>query len=151
MGTFHVSSEIRIRPADLYVTKGHRQHGVVMVGDAFATSCPAAGTGTTKVLTDVERLCNLYIPRWLATDGMDEGKIGAFYDDPAKTACDAQSALRADYTRSLALDEKLRWRVRRAGWSVIDVAGEAFPRLLGWLGRRKELAYVSQSRIRAAE
>ena len=62
-----------------------RQAGVVLVGDAFATSCPAAGTGTGKVFTDVERLCNVHIPRWLATPGMGADKIAAFYDDPVKT------------------------------------------------------------------
>ena len=71
MGEFRVSGPIKIRPADLCVTEDHLQPGIVLVGDAFSTSCPAAGTGTTKVFTDVERLCNVYIPRWLATEGMD--------------------------------------------------------------------------------
>ena len=75
MGGFKVSGSIKIRPADLCVTEGHIQPGIVLVGDAFSTSCPAAGTGTTKVFTDVERLCNVYIPQWLATDGMDAEKI----------------------------------------------------------------------------
>jgi 2-polyprenyl-6-methoxyphenol hydroxylase-like FAD-dependent oxidoreductase len=38
------------------------QPGLVLVGDAFSTSCRAAGTGCDKVFTDVERLCNVYIP-----------------------------------------------------------------------------------------
>jgi len=94
-GKFKVTGQIKIRPADLYVTEGHRQPGIVLIGDAFATSCPAAGTGTDKVFTDVERLCNVYIPDWLTTDGMDEDKIAAFYDDPVKTACDARSTAKA--------------------------------------------------------
>ena len=53
MGDFRVSGPVKIRPADLYVADGHLQPGVVLVGDAFSTSCPAAGTGTTKVFTDV--------------------------------------------------------------------------------------------------
>ena len=84
MGDFAVTDFVKIRPVDLYVTKGHRQPGVVLVGDAFATSCPAAGTGARKVLIDVERLCNVHIPQWLATPGMGEEKIAAFYDDPVK-------------------------------------------------------------------
>ena len=92
MGDFTVPSFVQIRPVDLYVTKGYRQDGIVLVGDAFATSCPAAGTGARKVLVDVERLCNVHIPRWLATPGMGEAKIAAFYDDPVKLACDALSA-----------------------------------------------------------
>ena len=88
MGDFTVPGFVKIRPVDLYVTKGYRQDGIVLVGDAFATSCPAAGTGARKVLTDVERLCNVHIPRWLTTPGMGEAKIAAFYDDPVKQACD---------------------------------------------------------------
>ena len=71
-GEFEIAGDVKIRPADLYVSSGHRQPGIVLVGDAFETSCPVTGTGTDKVFTDVERLCNVHIPDWLATDGMDE-------------------------------------------------------------------------------
>ena len=91
IGDFEVVSDVKIRPVDLYVTKGHRQAGVVLAGDAFATSCPAAGTGANKVFCDVERLCNVYIPHWLASGGMGEEKIAAFYDDPVKRANDELS------------------------------------------------------------
>ena len=87
--------------------------GVVLVGDAFATSCPAAGTGTDKVLTDVERLCNVHIPHWLATDGMGADKIATFYDDPVKVACDAFNLAKAYHLRSLTLDNSLQWRAQR--------------------------------------
>jgi 2-polyprenyl-6-methoxyphenol hydroxylase-like FAD-dependent oxidoreductase len=85
----------------------------VLVGDAFSTSCPAAGTGTTKVFTDVERLCNVYIPQWLATDGMDAEKITTFYDDPVKTACEARCLAKAYHLRSLSIDNGLAWRAKR--------------------------------------
>ena len=77
-GNFKIAGEIKIRPADLYVSTGYRQAGIVLVGDAFATSCPVTGTGTDKVFTDVAQLCNVHIPDWLATDGMGEDKIAAF-------------------------------------------------------------------------
>ncbi len=125
IGDFELISDIEIRPVDLYGTRGHRQPGVVLVGDAFGTSCPAAGTGIAKVLTDVERLCNVYIPRWLATDGMGAEKVAAFYDDREKTACDAHSMHLAHYMRSLATDRALRWRVRRAGWFSLQLANGA--------------------------
>ena len=105
-GDFEVAGDIRIRPADLYVSSGHRQPGMVLVGDAFETSCPVTGTGTDKVFTDVERLCNVHIPNWLATDGMDETKIAAFYDDPVKTACDAWSSAKAYSFRSVSIDDR---------------------------------------------
>lgn len=112
-GDFEVTGDVKIRPVDLYVTKGHRRPGIVLVGDAFATSCPAAGTGVSKVFTDVERLCNFYIPRWLVTPGMGGEKIAAFYDDAVKTACDLESAAKAHYLRSLSIDAGLSWQARR--------------------------------------
>jgi 2-polyprenyl-6-methoxyphenol hydroxylase-like FAD-dependent oxidoreductase len=107
--------DVKIRPVDLYVSKGYRQAGIVLVGDAFGTSCPAAGTGCNKVLTDVERLCNVHIPRWLATAGMGEDKIATFYDDDVKIASDKYSADKAYYLRSLSTEAALAWRARRWG------------------------------------
>lgn len=133
MGDFKVADPVKVRPADLYVTDGHRQAGVVLVGDAFATSCPAAGTGTTKVFTDVERLCNVHIPNWLATAGMDVEKISAFYDDPVKTACDAMSNRKAYDLRSLTLDDGLAWRAQRWARFFIRLAQ------WGWRSIRKRV------------
>jgi 2-polyprenyl-6-methoxyphenol hydroxylase-like FAD-dependent oxidoreductase len=115
MGDFDVKGDVKIRPVDLTVSSGYRQAGIVLVGDAFATSCPAAGTGTNKVLTDVERLCNVHIPRWLASDGMGVEKVAAFYDDPVKQACDEHSSAKAYYLRSLSTDAGLAWTARRWG------------------------------------
>jgi 2-polyprenyl-6-methoxyphenol hydroxylase-like FAD-dependent oxidoreductase len=113
MGEFKVNGPVKIRPADLCVTEGHLQPGIVLVGDAFSTSCPAAGTGTTKVFTDVERLCNVHIPRWLASEGMNAGKIEEFYQDPVKVACEARCLAKAYHLRSLSIDNGLSWRARR--------------------------------------
>jgi 2-polyprenyl-6-methoxyphenol hydroxylase-like FAD-dependent oxidoreductase len=107
--------DVKIRPVDLYVSKGFRQAGIVLVGDAFATSCPAAGTGCNKVFTDVERLCNVHVPRWLTTAEMGKDKIAAFYDDEVKIACDKFSADKAHYLRSLSTETGLAWRARRGG------------------------------------
>jgi 2-polyprenyl-6-methoxyphenol hydroxylase-like FAD-dependent oxidoreductase len=122
-GPFDISGDIRIRPADLYVSTGYRQAGVVLVGDAFETTCPVTGTGTDKVFTDVERLCNVYIPGWLRTEGMDEAKIVAFYDDPVKKACDAWSLAKAYSFRSVSIDTGVYWAAQR--WA----------RFLAWLGK----------------
>ena len=122
MGEFKVSTPVKIRPADLYVTEGHVQPGIVLVGDAFSTSCPAAGTGTTKVFTDVERLCNVHIPQWLASDGMDVGKIEAFYNDPVKTACEARSLAKAYHLRSVSIDNGLSWRAQRWARFIVRLA-----------------------------
>jgi 2-polyprenyl-6-methoxyphenol hydroxylase-like FAD-dependent oxidoreductase len=135
-GEFDVTGRIQIRPADLYVTEGHRQPGIVLIGDAFATSCPAAGTGTDKVFTDVERLCNVYIPDWLAMDGMDEDKIAAFYDDPVKTACDAWSTAKAYRLRSLSVDNGISWRARRWARFIARLGEGTLRRVRGRLEAR---------------
>ena len=122
MGEFKVSGPVKIRPADLCVTEGYLQPGIVLVGDAFSTSCPAAGTGTTKVFTDVERLCNVYIPQWLATDGMAAEKIAGFYNDSEKTACDARCLAKAYHLRSLSIDNGLSWRAQRWGRFIVRLS-----------------------------
>ena len=113
MGDFEVEGYIKIRPVDLYITHGHRQPGVVLVGDAFSTSCPAAGTGARKAMMDVERLCHVYIPQWLATPGMDADKIAAFYADPVKRACDGFCHDKAFGLRAFSTDPSIAWRMRR--------------------------------------
>jgi 2-polyprenyl-6-methoxyphenol hydroxylase-like FAD-dependent oxidoreductase len=115
IGDVAVTGDMNIRPVDLTAVKGHRQPGVVLVGDAFSTSCPAAGTGVNKVLTDVERLCNVHVPCWFASPGMGAEKIAAFYDDPVKQACDADSAAMAFYVRSISIDAGILWQARRWG------------------------------------
>jgi 2-polyprenyl-6-methoxyphenol hydroxylase-like FAD-dependent oxidoreductase len=128
-GAFEVRGDIRIRPADLCVSSGYHQPGVVLVGDAFETSCPVTGTGTDKVFTDVERLCNIHIPCWLATDGMGIDKIAGFYDDPVKQACDAWSAAKAYSFRAVSIDSGFYWRAQR--WArFIAWSGEGLLRQL---------------------
>jgi 2-polyprenyl-6-methoxyphenol hydroxylase-like FAD-dependent oxidoreductase len=122
IGEFAVPGDVKIRPADLYVNSGYRRAGIVLVGDAFASSCPVTGTGTDKVFTDVAQLCNVHIPAWLVTDGMGEDKIAAFYDDPVKLACDAWAMEKALSFRSVSIDDGLYWRLQR--WA----------RFLSWLG-----------------
>ena len=120
-------SEVKIRPVDLYVSKGFRQAGIVLVGDAFATSCPAAGTGCNKVFTDVERLCNFHIPRWR---GMGKDKIAAFYDDEVKVACDKFCREKAYYLRSVSVETGLAWRARRLA-KFLGHAGKGMAREAG--------------------
>lgn len=112
-GPFEIKGEVKIRPIDLYVNDAQGLPGVVLVGDAYATSCPVAGTGCDKVLTDVERLCNVYIPEWLASDGMGAAKIAAFYADPVKRACDDWAAAKAFDFRSVSTATSPYWVAQR--------------------------------------
>ena len=130
MGAFEAMDFIKVRPVDLYISEGYQQPGVVMVGDAFSTSCPAAGTGARKVLVDVERLCNVHIPRWLATPGMGADKIAAFYADPVKRACDAFCADKAFGLRSFSIDPSPSWAARRWAKFVLHRGRGALRRML---------------------
>jgi 2-polyprenyl-6-methoxyphenol hydroxylase-like FAD-dependent oxidoreductase len=122
-------SDVKIRPVDLVVSTNYRQAGIVLAGDAFATSCPAAGTGCNKVLTDVELLCNYHIPRWLASDGMGADKIAGFYDDPVKVACEAFSRDKALFLRALSTETGALWQARRLMRFVGGVSLGALRRL----------------------
>jgi 2-polyprenyl-6-methoxyphenol hydroxylase-like FAD-dependent oxidoreductase len=113
IGAYDIAGPVQIRPADLYVTTNVEQAGVVLIGDAFSTSCPAAGTGTGKVFTDVERLGNVHIPRWFATDGMGVEKIAAFYADEVREAYHEHSAHKAFHLRALSIEPGVAWAARR--------------------------------------
>jgi 2-polyprenyl-6-methoxyphenol hydroxylase-like FAD-dependent oxidoreductase len=136
-GEFEIAGDVRIRPADLYVSEEYHQPGMVLVGDAFQTTCPVTGTGTDKVFTDVERLCNVHIPNWLATDGMAQDKIAAFYDDPEKTDCDAWSMAKAYNFRSVSIDNSLYWQAQRwarfAAWLSEGTLRRISERINPWL------------------
>jgi 2-polyprenyl-6-methoxyphenol hydroxylase-like FAD-dependent oxidoreductase len=98
---------------DLSIAENVNQDGVVLIGDAFQTSCPAAGTGVTRLLTDIDRLCNVLIPQWLITPGIGEEKIQEFYSDPIKQAIDSEAMRIAHYRRSLTVNHSLQWGLRR--------------------------------------
>lgn len=114
IGKFKVISHVRVRPVDLYQNHPSKTcDGVVFIGDAYATSCPGAGTGTTKAMNDVNILCEKYIPEWLKADKIDAKMIDAFYQDEDKKAGDASSLNAAYFLRSISIDKSLIWGARR--------------------------------------
>jgi 2-polyprenyl-6-methoxyphenol hydroxylase-like FAD-dependent oxidoreductase len=114
LGDFRAVGPVVARPIDLYVAENVRQDGVVLIGDAFQACCPATGMGMVRLLTDIEQLCTVHAPAWLATPGMGAGKIAAFYDDPVKRACDAKALHDSEYRRSVSTMTGLGWNVHRA-------------------------------------
>ncbi|MDX8536306.1 NAD(P)/FAD-dependent oxidoreductase [Mesorhizobium abyssinicae] len=112
-GDFEVMDKVESWLTDITVAENCVKDGVVLIGDAYQTSCPAAGTGVSRLLTDVERLCKAHVPQWLASPGMAAAKIAAFYGDPAKLAMDAHGLQLADFRRRLTIENDLRWRARR--------------------------------------
>lgn len=89
------------------------QPGLVLIGDAYRTSCPAVGSGLSCLLVDVERLAH-HAPRWLATPGMGTDKIGAFYGDEAKRVSDEQTHRVAIARRQSVTSRSLANQLRRA-------------------------------------
>jgi 2-polyprenyl-6-methoxyphenol hydroxylase-like FAD-dependent oxidoreductase len=133
LGDFQVVDKVQNWLMDLYVVENHRCDGVVLIGDSFQTSCPAAGTGVSRLLTDVDRLCNVHLPHWFKTPGMAAGKLAQFYDDSVKQASDNRATRLAGYRRSLAIDPRMRWVLERQQVYLRR-------RLIGWVrklgGRR---------------
>ncbi|WP_244069489.1 NAD(P)/FAD-dependent oxidoreductase [Bradyrhizobium sp. Ce-3] len=113
LGDFQIVGQVQNWVMDLSVTEGHLQPGVVLIGDAFQTNCPAAGTGVSRLLVDIERLCTEYVPRWLETDGMGIEKITQFYADPDKLASDRHSLQLARYREALTSKTDVRWTTQR--------------------------------------
>src|SRR5256886_1247321 len=144
-GKFDVTGDVKIRPADLYVSSGHRQAGIVLVGDAFQTTCPVTGTGSDKVFTDVERLCRIHIPAWLATEGMGAEKIASFYDDPVKKACDAWANAKAYNFKSVSIDRGLYWSAQRWARFFVRLASGWKRRLGTPFGANASLLHSSSS------
>lgn len=136
-GPFRIVGPVKMRPIDLYETTGYLTPGLVLVGDAFGTACPAGGSGARKALVDVERLCNGHVSRWLATPGMGVEKIASFYADPEKVAHDRRSLALAYSIKAMALDESpifwaRRWMklaLTRVRWAKIALSS-AFSRPL---------------------
>jgi 2-polyprenyl-6-methoxyphenol hydroxylase-like FAD-dependent oxidoreductase len=112
IGKFAVAGQMRIRPADLYVSEEYLRPGLILIGDAFSTSCPAAGTGSGKAFSDVVCL-QRHVGAWLATPGMAADKIAAFYEDADRLAYHRRALAKAYDLRSLCIDSSPRWALAR--------------------------------------
>jgi 2-polyprenyl-6-methoxyphenol hydroxylase-like FAD-dependent oxidoreductase len=111
-GAFQITSRVEMCPVDLYRVEGHIQPGLVLIGDAYQSVCPTTGMGLSKVLTDVDVLCDC-VPGWLKTSGMDVVKIARFYDDPLKKACDDKALRKAMFFRTFSTNPSLHWHIYR--------------------------------------
>jgi 2-polyprenyl-6-methoxyphenol hydroxylase-like FAD-dependent oxidoreductase len=123
IGKYRVTSEVDSGRVDLYKVNEHSLPGVVMIGDAFQNTCPAAGMGLDKVLTDVDVVSEC-IPGWLASPGMSGNKLADFYEHPRKRETDSEALQRAQDHRRLVVDQSLRWRIHRQlvhlKWQVLS-------------------------------
>jgi 2-polyprenyl-6-methoxyphenol hydroxylase-like FAD-dependent oxidoreductase len=101
-----------MRTVDLYTVDDHVRPGIVLIGDASQTPCPALGMGLSHALTDVARL-GTYLAAWMATPGMSAEKIGQFYADPIKCKIDAIALHGAHYRRAASTQQGWLWDLHR--------------------------------------
>jgi 2-polyprenyl-6-methoxyphenol hydroxylase-like FAD-dependent oxidoreductase len=91
-----------------------RRPGVVAIGDAYQTPCPAAGTGIGRLLADVEALCR-HAPQWLRQGGAaSETEIASYHRDGQRVAANAKAVHDAQYLRARRTGRSIGWRLHRA-------------------------------------
>jgi 2-polyprenyl-6-methoxyphenol hydroxylase-like FAD-dependent oxidoreductase len=113
-GSWRASSPVRTCAIDLYTANPSGRPGIIVIGDAFQSVCPATGTGLSKVLTDVEVLCGTYLRPWLEAGVATARETAAFYGDARKVESDRLSLKRAEHQRRFVLGRSLKSRLRRA-------------------------------------
>jgi 2-polyprenyl-6-methoxyphenol hydroxylase-like FAD-dependent oxidoreductase len=111
-GDYRVTSKVESSRVDLYKVECDPQPGVVLIGDASQSACPATGMGLDKVLTDVDVLSEC-IPGWLATPGMSADKMAEFHQHPRKLAMDSEALQDAQDHRRVVVGQSLRARMHR--------------------------------------
>lgn len=112
IGDFEITGKVQVRPNSIQRADGWQREGVVLIGDAYQSPCPAVGTGIGRILTDVEALSRL-VPSWLATPGMGVEKLAQFYEDPAKRQFDDKAVQDAKFRRTLCTEPGWRWKAHR--------------------------------------
>jgi len=112
IGPFEVVGKVQVRPNSIHRAEAWQREGVVLIGDAYQSSCPAVGTGIGRILADVETL-NRLVPSWLATPGMGVEKLAQFYQDPTKKHFDDQALRNTKFRRALCSEAGWRWKAYR--------------------------------------
>ncbi len=113
-GAFDVTGEVRSRAIELSLATGVDIPGIVLVADSYQSSCPATGTGLSKLMTDVDVLLDGCVQRWLVTPGMGSEKISTYYNDARKRETDARSLDMAITRRKANIPVPItQWRARR--------------------------------------
>ena len=119
LGAFSASGRPVKRLNDIWVSQP-ASPGVVVIGDAFQTPCPSAGTGINRLVNDVDLLCHVHIPAWLNDGDTSAARLLEFYRDPAKVQVDRQALHDAEYRRAVSTRTSLRWQVHRKRVEVVD-------------------------------
>ncbi len=100
LGDFTIE-HVQCRPSDVAVARPHRRDGMVLIGDAYQTPCPAAGTGISRLLVDVERLA-IHATRWIAMDDTSAASLQSYHKDAVKRRSDRAAINEARFRRSVS-------------------------------------------------
>lgn len=111
LGDFAIT-QVQCRSSDVAVARDYQRDGIVFIGDAYQTPCPAAGTGIGRLAVDVERL-TVHAIRWLRHDDVSAMSLRSYYDDPIKCRSDRRAIHKAHFRRSIATNASLPWTLRR--------------------------------------
>jgi 2-polyprenyl-6-methoxyphenol hydroxylase-like FAD-dependent oxidoreductase len=113
IGSYAAQGKIEPFKIDLYRMQQCARAGMVLIGDAYQSVCPSTGMGLSKVLTDVDVLCNEFVPRWMAAGSIATSDVAAFYAHERKNAVDDRALHLALAGRDSVLATSLHWRVQR--------------------------------------
>lgn len=111
LGEFTVE-QVQCRTSDVAVANQHQRDGIVYIGDAFQTPCPAAGTGISRLLVDVERL-TVHAARWFAADDTTAASLQSYYNDAVKRRSDRAAIKEARFRRAISTNSSAFWAMRR--------------------------------------
>lgn len=109
LGDFTIT-QVQCRASDVAVARDHQRDGIVFIGDAYQTPCPAAGTGIGRLAVDVERLTVCAV-RWFRDDDMSAVSLRSYYDDPIKRRSDRRAIQKAHFRRSISTNASLTWTI----------------------------------------
>ena len=111
LGEFTVE-HVQCRTSEIVVAQRHARDGMILIGDAYQTPCPAAGTGIARLLVDVERL-TAHTARWFAANDTSVAALQSYYNDPMKRRSDRAAIREARFRRAITMDASWYWAMRR--------------------------------------
>lgn len=120
IGPYKITSRVQVMPTTFYRLRGVELPGIAVIGDDYQSVSPTTGTGLTKITVDVDRLCNHYLPDWLAKERIDAKAVASFYCDTVKQAADRESLGRwisyRDHHRGFWGQQasRVEWRINNA-------------------------------------
>jgi len=110
---FTITAPPVLRPINLFGPPLQGREGIVLIGDAYSTTCPAGGGGLSLALTDITRLL-AFLPSWLArAEAITVADVDEYYRDPVKRVSEAEARRASHTSRATAIDPGLYWEARR--------------------------------------